>query len=415
MALSIDIAANTRVAQANVKDLGRALDDVSDALDDVARDASDSGGKAERALSEMGDAGTDAARDIESAGDRVERSFRDIVTDAKKADRAIGDVGDGGVRSLDRVKGGAQELQQEFGQNLGETVSSFRGDLSDLGQVGQDTIGGLAATVAGMGPLGLAGAFALAAGAAGLGAFTAGQEEAKAKQEELNAAAADWAQRYIDSAGRIVDAAAVVNEINAISTDPEKYEAAGKAAEDWGVDVTVAMRAMAGDATALEVVTRSLNDRTAESTRLSAEQEQQTTDQAGAVIDLADSVGRGRDRLDELNGVMTEGRKRAENAASALGDYARSAGVATGETDDLGNAIVELPGGKRVVIDAETGQAHEDLDAVERRHLNEKNVKVTADTAEAQRAIDNLKASIRTGATLGISLGAVRSGRPFEG
>ncbi|MDU0367676.1 hypothetical protein RWH45_10645 [Microbacterium sp. KSW4-17] len=368
MALTLDIAANTRQAQAQVKDLGKALDEVSDSLDDMAKDADRSGSKIERELDKVGDAGKEAGRDIESAGDKVERTFDNMVRDAKKADRAVSDVGDNGGRSLGKVKDGAQEVQQEFGQNMAESVSSFRGDLQDLGQVGQDTLGGLAGTVAGMGPAGLAGAFALAAGAVGLGALTAAQDEAKEKQDALNESAAKFAEGYLNGINGAIDASQVFAEINAINTDPERYKQAGENAKNWGVDVSTAIRAMAGDATALGTIDAALDRQKAamDANSAGADNYAQSIEAATTGQSTANSTYlAGRDALDQLTGAMDQGRQQAENAQRALYDYAQTAGVATGETDDLGNSIVRLPGGKEIVMNANTKQANENVDAFE--------------------------------------------------
>jgi hypothetical protein len=66
----------------------------------------------------------------------------------------------------------------------------------------------------------------------------------------------------------------------------------------------------------------------------------------------------------------------ADLQSGALYDLVTAAGVATGEVDDLGNAIVEMPDGKTFVVDAETQTAYEDLDAIEAKKLSEKNVAV---------------------------------------
>ena len=388
-----------------VEDSVKAFDKLEDAASDLG-DASRDVDRLEDSLDDVKDsakeAGTDGARSV----DKLEEAMREAQRATERLDDSMGDVGDGGVRNLDRVKSGAQELQNEFGSNLGEAVSSFRGDLTDLGQTGQDTLGGLAATVSGMGPMGLAGAFVLAAGAAGLGLFTAGQEEAREKQEELNAAAAKWADAYVASAGRIVDAAYTVNEINAISTDPERYKEAKDAAKEWGVDVSVAMAAMAGDATALATAEQSLTTRTEQANRQLAEQEKQVDGNAGATYDLAESVQAGRERMDELNGVMSEGYDRAVNQAEALYLVATASGVATGEVDDLGNKIVKMPDGKEIVIDAETGQAYQDIDAIERKQLTDKQITIGA--ADGVTSVVDQIIRRNTGKTirLGVDVGA---------
>ncbi len=123
--------------------------------------------------------------------EQLEDDLRGVERQSERTERAIDDIGAGGRRGFGEIRAGAQELQQEIGQNLGEAVASFRGDLADLGQVGQDTLGGLAATVAGAGPLGMLAAIGLAAGAAGLGALTAAFEESEEAAAEVRERSAE--------------------------------------------------------------------------------------------------------------------------------------------------------------------------------------------------------------------------------
>lgn len=338
---------------------------------------------AEKALKNLGDTnvGKDIDRDLDAAqratknlkdetkdaANAIEREFRDAY---RKVKDNADDAADGAGRGFGRMRAAGEEVTQEVGSNLGEAVSSIRGDLSDLGQVGQDTLGGLAATVAGMGPAGLAGAFALAAGAVGLGALTAGQEEAKEKQEALNESAAKFAEGYIEGIDGAISASQVFAEINSIATDPERYKVAGTNAKNWGVDVSTAMRAMAGDATAIGTVEVALNRQKAamDANAQGADNMAQNIEAATTGQSSANSTYlAGKAALDELSNGLTLGAEQAANAQRALFDYASQVGEATGETDELGNAIVRLPGGKEIVMDAETRQASEDVDAFDRK------------------------------------------------
>ncbi|MDJ1115385.1 hypothetical protein [Microbacterium dauci] len=339
-------------------------------------------GDAEEAFTDLATAAGRASQDGARSLDKLEDELRDVQKASKRADDSMRDLGDGGKRGFDRVKGGASELSQEMGQNLGEAVSSFRGDMSDLGQVGQDTLGGLAATLAGAGPAGLVGAAALAAGAVGLGAVTASLQEADEKQQALAESAAEWASAYQESAGKIVSASHVVAEVQDIATNEERYKQAKQNATDWGTDVATAMRAMAGDATALEVATSSLNDKqrewgevlreTSTGSGMSYDKSTMTAEQR----ELGQEIARGTEALGLQSEAMRLGKEQAENASRALYDYATSAGTATDKTDDLGNTIYKLPDGKEIVIDADAKTAHEDLDALEQRELAEKTVTV---------------------------------------
>lgn len=353
---------------------------------------------AEKALKDLGESRgpeqlerdmRDAQKQTEKLKDETERAADAIEKDFKRAYR---EAKESGTDSMGRIQSATQEVTQEVGSNLGEAVSSIRGDTSDLGQVGQDTLGGLAATVSGMGPAGLAGAFALAAGAVGLGALTAGQEEAREKQEKLNEAAAKFAEGYLEGINGAISGAQVFAEINAIATDPDRYKTAGDNAKAWGVDVATAMRAMAGDATALQVVDQSLDKQADALERNSAGAdnyaqsiEQATTGQSSANSKYLE----GRAALDQINQAMDIGRQQAENAQKALYEYASQVGVATGKTDDLGNAIVKLPDGKEIVMDAETKTANENVDAFEQKVQNVRDktvrMRVALDSSEWDR------------------------------
>lgn len=393
MALKLDILANTRQFVAESKKAGSSLDDIGDSLEDVAREARTTGDKTERAIDDIGDAAKDTARDIDTAGDKMERTFRELVKDAKKTDTAIGKVGDVGKKGFGKANDAAGEFKDEALSNFSEVTSSFDGSMSSIQDLAQGTLGGLAST--GIPGVGLAaGIAAIAVGA--IGSAIGENDEAMQASAE---AAAQWADAYVASGGRIVDSAHVVAEIQAIATDPERYKKAKQDAEDWGVDVSDAMRAIAGDATALEVVQRSLAERSDEATAALKTQEGQVDKNAGATYDLADSVERGQGSLAKLTGEMRTGQAIAKNSARALGDYAKEAGVATGKTDSLGNAIYELPDSKQIVVDAKTGRAYEDIEALDRKKLGDKtvDVKVKVDDRAWRAWVPTVKEGIVVG------------------
>lgn len=331
MALSIDIAANTRAAQRDVKDLSKSFEDTADALDDLARDST-------------------------RAGDKVEDSFRAMTRAAQKADDAVSDVGKAGPANLRKLGDAGEEVSSELKQNLGETFSSFRGDLEDIPQIAQDVFGGLAGSVGA-----LPGAFALAAGAAGIGLLINGFEQVREQEEARKERVAEWAAAYIGGLDQMEGALADFASIEAIYTDPEKYAQAGKNAKLWGVDVSVAVNAMAGDMTALSVVQNNLTQKTAELEAVN--------------IRNAAATGEGRDRLKELEvglrdgtaayqqitGEMAEGREIAKSYSDSLLQILGSAASAGEEVDDLGNKVYTLPDGRQIMINAETGQATTDI------------------------------------------------------
>lgn len=315
---------------------------------------------AEKALKKLGDtdAGSDAARDL----DKLEDALKEAQRQAKRTEDAVDDIGEGGKRGFGKLSEGAQEVTQEIGQNLGETVSSIRGDLSDLGQVGQDTLGGLAATLAGSGPAGIAGAAVLAAGAVGLGAVTAElqkqQQEADRMRERISAAyqgAAEDGRLFIDTQALIADGLDLI-------FNPERAEEYKRVLEDasaLGIDRATAIAANTGDLEAQQTVQEQINRllEDANSYELTG-----TTNKKTLKNDVADL----RDRWKE---VVTTTQEYADRTVAAT-DYSsnmllgliESAGTAKEEVDELGNRLLTLPDGQKVLIDADTGQATANVD-----------------------------------------------------
>ena len=328
--IEVPIALETSGIRKGATDAGRALEDLEDAVRD---------------------AGRDGAKDL----DKLEDELKDVQRQSEKTERSVDDIGEGGRKGFGRAGEAAGEFKQEALANFSEVTSSFDGSMSSIQDLAQGTLGGLAST--GLPGIGLAaGGAAVAVGAIGA-AFNANREAEEAAAER----AATWADAYIEAGGRIVSNARVVAEVQAIATDPERYKEAAQNAKDWGVDEGTAMRALAGDTTALTVVQETLNDRTAEATRLLAEQEKQVTTDAGKVYDLADAVDRGQQAWARLNGDMDAGAAIAATVSDALIGVINDSSSATKEVDELGNALYTLPDGQQIVIDAETGRAHQDV------------------------------------------------------
>jgi hypothetical protein len=238
MALKLDILANTRELVTEMRKGGASIEEISDALDIVAREGRDAGGK-------------------------VESSLQDLQRQAGKTERAVKDIGDGGAINLRKIGDGAREAQQELGQNLGETVSSIRGDLSDLGQVGQDTLGGLAATLASGGPAGIAGAALLAAGALGLGAVTAEMQKQQEEADKLRERISGAYQGAADDGRAYLDVAQLIAEANSLMFDPERAEEYKRIREDakrLGLEEATVIDANAGSLDAQKEVLERINE-----------------------------------------------------------------------------------------------------------------------------------------------------------
>lgn len=328
---------------------------------------------AEKALKDLDDASPeqlertmrDAQKQTEKLKDETKRAADAIEADFPRAYRQMKDSAEDG---FGRARAAAGEVTQEVGSNLGEAVSSIRGDFSDLGQVGQDTLGGLAATVSSMGPGGVVGALALAAGAIGLGAVTAGLEEAEEKAERLKEQAAEWAQAYVDAGAQVLNTTQIIEKGQKLLVD--QGDDVRKNSELWGVSISTAAAAMAGSQSAIDQVSDSLDRQEAalKANAGGADNYAQNIEAATTGQSAANSaVIEGRNAYNDLTGAMQLGRDTAGFISQMMADVALNTEGATKTVDEFGDTVVTLPDGKQVYIDAQTGQATEDVDAIERR------------------------------------------------
>lgn len=339
MPIKIDFLANVRDFLRGTDDVEDALDDVSDSLDDTAREGEKSSEKLEASFRELARRARDTADDVDTIGTKGQSGFR-----------RLGDTG--------------REISGELKQNLGETFSSFRGDLEDLPQIAQDTLGGLA----GSGALGgIPGLIATTVGAAGLGLLIGTFDKAGQASEESAARAGEWAQAYVEAGGRIISSATTTATALDIATDPKRFEEAKTNAKNWGVDVSTAIAAMAGESWALNAA----NEGLASTERMIREEMEQTGIQYPKLVenltDVTLEASAGRTALDQLTGEMERGGQQADAYSGYLRAVAENTAGATTKVDEFGDSVTTLPDGTVVYIDAETGRATSNVDAIERK------------------------------------------------
>lgn len=353
--IDLSIAADTRSAMSAIqRGIIDPLEDVTELLEKTGREGKEAGDDLEKGM-------RDAQRRTDDAKDEI-RKLRDELNKAGRAGKKAGDDIDDGMRdgadNMRLVKEGAQEVTQEVGQNLGEAVSSIRGDLSDLGQVGQDTLGGLAATLAGTGPAGIAGAAALAAGAVGLGLVTAELEAQKEAADAFKARISDAYRSAVEDGKVFIDEQAKISAALDILFDPERGEELKRAQQDaatLGLDLSTILAAQTGDMESLAEVQSAIaatQEKALQNSNLAERWDE----------DLRSLYG----RWEDIGKVTTENADKAKIAQQITSDYLldaiAKAGTAQEEVDEFGNKLLTLPDGTEVVIDAETGRAHQDID-----------------------------------------------------
>ena len=307
---------------------------------------------------------------------RIEREYRDAYRQAR---RSAEDFEDGSRQGMSKVGERSAEVGQEVRQNLGEGIANAaRGDFEALSDTIGDTFGGAVAGIGGVGTAALG-----VAGALGLGAVTAAFQAIQQEQERAAEAAARWAEAFITAGGEVVGAAHTVAEVTSIATDPERYKQAQDNARNWGIDVSTAMRAMAGDATALTIAQDGVNQKM-------VDYEAQGSKTSETALNLRNQWEAGKNSLEQLNGDMEAGRTAARNVSDALLAVVAASSDAAVEVDELGNKVVTLPDGAEIMINAKTGQATQDVSrfkgdvdgVVDRLNGRDVVIRVRRDTSE---------------------------------
>lgn len=318
---------------------------------------------AEDALKALGevDAGRDIERDLDKAQDATEKLDKELDGTRKSLDKlgyAAKDAGSEAKKGFGKAADAGAEFKDETLANVSEVASSFDGSFESIGDVVQGTLGGVTQA---LGPA-LGGAAALAA--AGVGVIT----DAFTKAGEAADDARDAAFQFAYDVGGALDAAGYSQRVAEWTGDTEKLKQAQDIAKVSGMGVAEVIDALASGGDKLDGLWDAF------------EEGANTTDVA---------TNRALELESALKGTMEgylNGADAAKIAAGLNYEYATSVGVATGETDDLGNAIYKLPDGKEIVVNAKTKTAYEDLDALERKQISDKTawVRLRVDDREVQ-------------------------------
>lgn len=200
MALKLDVLANTRQLVSEMKKGGTSIEDVSDALDDLARDG-------------------------DGAGEKLEKSFKDLAREARQSGGVVEDSIGKSFKKADRdVQNFGSNARDELRDSAREGAASFDGEISDVGDVLQET-------AANLGPAGLIGAGLI-------GALTAvATQSVEAWNEKIqgikDATAEMWADASAEGQGYI-DAEAVRAETARLLWD-KSLEEQFRAAQSAGI------------------------------------------------------------------------------------------------------------------------------------------------------------------------------------
>ncbi|QMU97978.1 hypothetical protein FVO59_12780 [Microbacterium esteraromaticum] len=346
MPIKIDFLANVRDFVRGTGDAEKALDDVADSLDDMAAGAKKGGRDAERSVEQLEDGFRDAARRARDLGDAGKEAGKDVE------------------RGMDRASEGVDDFKSEAQQSAREAAASFDGSMESIADLGQEIA---ANAFSGFGPAGVAAGVGVAAAA---GVMIEQFNKINEAAEEARESA--FAMAY-DVAGAL-DAAGYAARLQEWTGSTEKLNQVRDIAIGTGWDEVEVVDALAAGGDKI----KKLNDAWGDG----AEAQTLTSGRIWEIEAALKATSEG----------YLDGAQAADINARALYNFAQQAGTATGEVDDLGNRIYELPDSTQVVVDAKTQKAYENVDQLESKvgGIKDKNVNVSvsANTDQAQREIN---------------------------
>lgn len=310
MAFKITLVSDVRSVLRGTDDVTRALEDVSDSLDDLARDTKQNADKAADGLT----------REFSDAFDKIK-------TESRTASRKMGDDFKDGA---DKAGDGLGDFKDEANSTAREAAASFSGSFEDVADGIQEV---LANAFTGFGP---AGAAAGLAAAAGIGLVISSLQEgseaaAEAKQRTLDLAdalaevgndpsAIRWADELRASMAEITDS----KEWFELWQDKPRtrFEEWSAAARKFGVDMADVTRAQTGDAGALA--------------RVNAELQRQQDDLRDKYLSSADGQG-------QLNETYRTGADEIARFQQQVSSGAKTVGDAVRYNRELADAMRDIP------------------------------------------------------------------------
>lgn len=329
-----------------LKDAERAADkfgdtagDSFDKLDDASKDAG-------KSISKNTDDGfTDAGKSTDRFEDKMKSAFTEAERQAADAGRKIGTSTDEG---FSKAGAATEDFRDEAKQNLGETMSSFRGDVEDIPQLVQDVFGGVASSMGGVG-------LALTAGvAAGIGIAVAKAQELAEENTAAQESVAGLAGEFIEF-GNTVDQLRIsdrikewgleVNEDNWITfwideaeTNFQKY---GDLAEEAGVRTSDSIRGMKGSYDDAVKFLKATTDTREELTKAIEEGTRYDSDGVEIMDASAIAASKKRDALDELRGEVQTNADAHREAAEIEEIYSESVKGSREEIEAKNEALNE--------------------------------------------------------------------------
>ena len=350
---SISIAADTRTFLTGVqKGIIDPLEDAADIIEEIGSESGRDLDKLERAMKDAQDETDDVRKGFSDLQKEIRETGRKSRTDfANPINKSTRDVGN----QLD-------EVTDEAKQNAAEMFSSFDGSFESIADAAQSTLGGLVGGLRGIPAIA-----AVAAGAAGLGLITSTIIEQIDDAAELKQTLTDAYKAAAEEGRNYLDEATIIAAASDILFDTAKREAAAADAAKIGVDTNTYIRALAGDAGALEFA---LNQARGASADLVNDLDSARGGEGWSPA--VQAIGVVRDRLEGLSEMHDDNREAAsqyqdlvsEQSAAQREQIARVRDAEQARWDALGRAADEA--GSRPPVPIRTELQQPDTEAVRR-------------------------------------------------
>lgn len=345
MALKLDVLANTRQLVSEMKNAGASVEDVSDALDDLVKDGDKAGDKLETSF-------RDLAKQSEAAARTIKRDLPDAYRDAARAANKFDDTASENVRNF----------KDEAVQNFSEVASSFDGSVQGMADGVQGLTGGLASALTpGIGiPVAVLGAAAAAF-------FASWQENAAKAEERINQMYDD----FTESGATFVSESFIGDRIKEIQTNADQWTAALQRQEETGLDISVILRAMAGDQQAIA-------DTHAAYVQKRDEEVQHIKDTNDEYQDQVDFIDAANTKLEAQTDWIRQVQDETDTAADKAGAYRDAMGQAADNTRTTAELLAGIKDRNiRIGISSDISAVQRDLDYIERRLRNGMSFQIT--------------------------------------
>ena len=370
--INIDIAANVRDFQKATSDAEKGLDDVSDALDALAKGAQQEAREAGRGISDgfkdgtreaekavdklgddMGDSVKDGAREVDQETEKLEKSFKQLADTAKRETKDLGDpMAISTRKGVDDAKEGLNEFKDEANSTAKESAASFDGSFESIGDVVQEIA---ANAFAGFGP---AGAVAGIAAAAGIGIAIAKMEEGAESTERFKERVGELTGELIEVGTGTVGIEYIVDKLKEMATATDDAEVSlsdlKDVADESGSSYTDLARAYAGSGGDLDkLIKKTREQKKALEESNAAEQEGLTyRDKVGGADPRIDATQKYIDYLEQAKSARDEATRNEKLYADANGP----ALAAKAELiENIDSAYDDAAGSAEDFIDKESG------------------------------------------------------------